>query len=189
VFRRYFAKPLSVITRIKFYHRQFLNWLSQITRSGSLKEVIRQHIFNPEESIFKKSLSVGFGIFMGIIPIWGFQTISALLLAGFLRLNKALTLIASHISMPPLIPLVIYCSLQTGKIWTGSSRHSAALSQHLDKHMIGRDLQQYLLGSITLAVLAGLVAFVCTWGVLQALELIRKNRAGRLTRQPATVEY
>lgn len=183
----YFAKPIKVTTTIKIHHRRFRNWLTHITRPENIRAAIRQHIFNPDETILKKSLSVGFGIFMGIVPIWGFQTISAILLAGLFRLNKALTLIASHISMPPLIALVIYCSLQTGKLWVGG-KTQVALTKHLSKNMIGKDLQQYLLGSMTLAIAAGLAAFACTWCALQVLELARRNRESgqpRATPQPA----
>jgi hypothetical protein len=45
--------------------------------SGALKknfrEILYEHLYNPEESDAVKALSVGFGVFMGIVPIWGFQ--------------------------------------------------------------------------------------------------------------------
>ena len=36
-----------------------------------------------------KAVSVAFGIFMGIVPIWGFQLVVAIFLAILFKLNKA----------------------------------------------------------------------------------------------------
>ena len=63
------------------------------------------------EPSLKLSLATGFGVFMGIVPIWGFQMITAAFLAHLFRLNKALVLVASNISLPPMMPFIIYLSL------------------------------------------------------------------------------
>ena len=44
---------------------------------SNIKAFIVKNIFNEEESIQKKSLSVTLGIFFGIVPIWGYQLVSA----------------------------------------------------------------------------------------------------------------
>ncbi len=49
--------------------------------------------FDPSQSNIRKSVSVAFGIFMGILPIWGFQLLSAIFLAVVLKLNKGLVII------------------------------------------------------------------------------------------------
>ena len=53
------------------------------------------------------SLAVGLGLFFGIVPIWGFQMVAAAAVAHWLRLNKAIALVASNISIAPLAPFVI----------------------------------------------------------------------------------
>ncbi|MES1225118.1 MAG: DUF2062 domain-containing protein, partial [Bacteroidota bacterium] len=70
----------------------------------SIKETLRENFSNPDEPDSIKAFSVGFGIFMGIVPIWGFQLLAAIALAIVLRLNKALVIIAANISVPPMIP-------------------------------------------------------------------------------------
>ena len=51
---------------------------------------------------------------MGILPIWGFQTISTTLLADRLRLNKFAAVISSNISFPLVIPFIFYAALVIG---------------------------------------------------------------------------
>ena len=44
------------------------------------------------------------GIFMGIVPIWGYQMLATLFLAHVLKLNKVIAIVAANISIPPMIP-------------------------------------------------------------------------------------
>lgn len=52
-------------------------------------------IVDPNESDLTKSVSVAVGIFISIVPLWGFQTIVAVAAAFVLRLNKPLVIAAS----------------------------------------------------------------------------------------------
>ena len=69
---------------------------------------IKEETIKKNESSFKKSLSLGFGVFMGIFPIWGFQLLIGIPLAVFFKLNKVLFITAANISIPPMIPFIIY---------------------------------------------------------------------------------
>src|ERR1035437_1705181 len=55
----------------------------------SLNKIVNE-LYNPDQTDELKAFSAAFGIFMGIIPIWGFQTIAAIFLAMALKLNKTL---------------------------------------------------------------------------------------------------
>jgi uncharacterized protein (DUF2062 family) len=100
-----------------------------------------------------KAASVGVGVFSGILPIWGFQLFAGLFLAVIFRLNKALVIIASNISIPPMIPLIIFLSYKTGGL--------------LPTPLIGQHLKQYICGSIALAVIAGFLAALLTFILLK----------------------
>ena len=147
------------------------------SRWDKVKEMLRQNLYNKDESIQKKSLSIGFGVFMGIVPIWGFQMATALLLASIFRLNKALTLIASNISIPPMIPVIIFFSFLLGRIWIGENSISMMFNRHLDKHAVTLNIEQYIYGSITLAIIAGLLAYGITY-LLLTLSGRRKKQMG-----------
>ena len=103
-----------------------------------------------------KACSVGFGIFMGIVPIWGFQLLVAIPLAIILKMNKALVILAANISIPPMIPLIIFLSYKTGSYWMGEKSAEVAFDKNTTLSAIGAHLQQYIYGSITLAIIAGL---------------------------------
>jgi glycosyltransferase involved in cell wall biosynthesis len=132
----------------------------------SIKETLRENFSNPDEPDSSKAFSVGFGIFMGIIPIWGFQLLAAIALAIVLRLNKALVIIAANISVPPMIPILIFLSYKMGSIWSKKDT-VIPFSKSLSLEMIRVNFVQYLLGSITLAILAGIVFGLLTFILLK----------------------
>ncbi len=121
--------------------------------------------FSPHESNLKKSTSIGFGVFMGIIPVWGFQMLTATFLAALLRLNKILVLLASNISLPPLIPFIVFGSLWCGK-WVLGTESVIEFSSKLTFQDVSGALFQYVIGSIVLAIVAGLLAFVTSYIIL-----------------------
>ncbi|HZK65597.1 MAG TPA: DUF2062 domain-containing protein, partial [Puia sp.] len=109
----------------------------------------------------------GFGVFMGIIPIWGFQLIVAIFLALVLKLNKVLVILFANISFPPFIPLIIYASYRAGAVWMPGSGIGISFSKRLSLSAIRFNFRQYLIGSISLAVTAGLVTGLLTFLLLK----------------------
>ena len=167
----------SILVLIAFLYIKPRDFFMNFSRWDKVKEMLRQNLYNKDESIQKKSLSIGFGVFMGIVPIWGFQMATALLLASIFRLNKALTLIASNISIPPMIPVIIFFSFLLGRIWIGENSISMMFNRHLDKHAVTLNIEQYIYGSITLAIIAGLLAYGITY-LLLTLSGRRKKQMG-----------
>jgi uncharacterized protein (DUF2062 family) len=142
----------------------------------NLKAIIRKNFLDPGESPLRKSMGVAFGVFMGIVPIWGFQFVSALIFAHFLKLNKAIVGLAAQISVPPMIPFLLYASLRTGQLVLGTKMSDTVSTEHLTldtaKQLLheyffsGKVLQhlyEYLLGSmifaVAMAIVFGFVAF------------------------------
>jgi len=131
------------------------------------KEVFIDELFDPSQSNIRKSVSVAFGIFMGVIPIWGFQLVSAIFLAVLLRLNKGLVIVFANISIPPMIPLIIYASYRFGAFWMPANADVISLTKTLSLSAIRYNFKQYLAGSISLAISAGLVSGLITYLLLQ----------------------
>ncbi|SHM11637.1 Glycosyltransferase involved in cell wall bisynthesis [Chitinophaga jiangningensis] len=157
---------LVFITLVYIKPRDLIRFLS---KWENWKKLWREEVLNPTESNGKKATAIGFGVFMGIIPLWGFQLITAILLSIKFRLNKALVVLAAHISTPPLTILVLYASFITGKIFMGqSSRDLIFLGQTMDTiwASIKANLLQYVVGAITLAVGAGLLAGIVSFALL-----------------------
>ncbi|MCW3118054.1 MAG: hypothetical protein JWM28_2136, partial [Chitinophagaceae bacterium] len=131
------------------------------------KTVLKEHLFNPLQPDYIKALSVAFGVFMGIIPIWGFQLLAAIALAIVLKLNKTLVIIAANISVPPMIPLLIFLSYKMGTAWMPHNAVSVPFSSHITLEAIRINLLQYIYGSITLAITTGVIFGLLTFMLLK----------------------
>ncbi len=133
------------------------NFILGIFNKEKRQQFLNQHLLNPHHSDEKKAISVAVGVFMGIIPLWGFQLAIAIFLSIIFRLNKGLVIVAANISIPPMIPLIIFLSYKMGAWWMGNHAMHLVFSKNISLHDIKANLQQYIYGSITLAVIAALV--------------------------------
>lgn len=153
----FYVKPFS-----------FLKYL----RKENLKDFINKNILQSEETNLSISLAVALGIFTGILPIWGFQLILAIAIAHLFGLSKLITSVAANISIPPMIPIILYLSYVTGGCLLQGKRN-IEFSTSLSVRSFENNLIQYVIGSIALAVIlsvfAGLIAFII-------LKLFRKKR-------------
>lgn len=163
----------TVLVIIAFSYIHPRNFLRMLFSKDGFRKLLRDNLFNPEESSKKKALSIGFGVFMGIFPVWGFQMLIAVILAAVFKLNKALVLIASNISIPPMIPVLIYLSFVMGRMYVSEDATWILFSKELTLDAIKLNLFQYITGSITLSVVAGLLAGLTTYVLLAAF---RKKR-------------
>ncbi|GEP96449.1 DUF2062 domain-containing protein [Chitinophaga cymbidii] len=163
----------TVLVTIAFAYIHPRNFIRFLFSKGGFKQLLREHLFNPDEPSHRKALSIGFGVFMGIVPIWGFQMLTAVVLAAFLRLNKALVLIASNISIPPMIPVIVYLSFLMGRMYVSEDATWILFSKDLSIASMQQNIYQYITGSLTLAVVAGAVAALTSWVLLA---VFRKKR-------------
>jgi uncharacterized protein (DUF2062 family) len=130
-------------------------------------ELINDQLFNPMQSDLIKAFSVGVGVFMGIIPIWGFQLVAAIFLAFVFKLNKALVVIAANISIPPMIPLILFGSYKLGTYWMPGVSPAVPFNRSLSLDSIRYNIQQYIFGSISLAIIAGLAFGITSFALLK----------------------
>lgn len=123
-------------------------------KKKSFKQFIKEDILGSNDSPKVKSFSLALGVFIGIIPIWGFQTAVVLFLAVAFRLNKALAFAGSNISIPPMIPIIVIGALQIGGFVLNSNINSDEI---FSLNNFKAYLFEYLLGSIILAIFAALI--------------------------------
>mgnify|MGYP003393904051 CR=1 FL=1 len=144
------------------------HWPRRIFSPRRIWRTIMQEAIKQEESSLRKASSIGFGLFMGIVPIWGFQLLVGIPLALLFRLNKVLFVLAAHISIPPMIPLIIYASYRTGALFIGDPLHDYDLTD-MSLEAIRWNLTQYLWGAVTLAVCAGAAGFLLSLPVIRGV--------------------
>ena len=154
----------TVLVILTFLYIKPRNFFRSLADKKKRKQFLDDHFLNPHHSDELKALSIAFGIFMGIVPIWGFQLATAILLSFVFKLNKPLVILAANISIPPLIPVIIYLSYKMGSYWMGSDALEISFDRNITLQTISNNLQQYIFGSITLALVAsiafGLVSYL-----------------------------
>lgn len=160
---------LVISTLLYIKPKQFI--LSLFRRETYAK--LLGQVFNADESAQHRALSVAFGVFMGIAPIWGFQLLVAIPLAIFLRLNRYLVVISANISLPPMIPLLIYLSYLLGGLVVAQPVQLAS-AEGLTLASIHQNFMQYFIGSWLLAGSAALLAGGATYAA--ALLAPRRKR-------------
>ncbi|PSL47614.1 glycosyltransferase involved in cell wall biosynthesis [Chitinophaga niastensis] len=150
-----------VLVFITFLYIKPRDLIRFLLKGENWKKMWKEEVLKSDESNVRKAASIGFGIFMGIIPIWGFQLLVAILLSIKLKLNKALVLLSAHVSTPPLTPFVLFASFLAGRLWMGQTAKDLIFTNGITFETIKENMLQYVYGSITLAILGGLL----TWGV------------------------
>lgn len=128
---------------------------------------LAHEIIQSEESSARKACAIAVGVFMGIFPAWGFQMAIALGLALLFRLNKFIVLVASNISIPPMIPFIIYGSYLMGSLLVDKPE-DITFSDGISVQDIYINFSQYLIGAILLSIVASFLAFVISFSVLRA---------------------
>jgi len=120
------------------------------------------------DSPARVSGAVALGVFFGIAPFWGFQLVLALLAASALKVNRVIAGAATNISVPPLIPFILYASIRLGGSVIGSSAGPTVLIRTISLQSVKSCAAQYLVGSILLAILCALAAGGLTYAAASA---------------------
>ena len=160
----------TILVLISFLYIKPRDFLSILVDKKKFKQLLNDHLYNPHHSAQLKAISVAVGIFMGILPIWGFQLVSAIFLAIIFKLNKPLVIVAANISIPPMIPIIIFLSYKSGVLWMGKNAMQINFSNSITLESIKNNLVQYIYGSITLAVFAAIVSGLLTFILLKLVE-------------------
>ena len=160
-------RPLQDFTRISilntvlvlyafllYYPWKFVRTLTL----SNIRNFIDKHILHSADSNLKMSAAMGWGVFCGVIPIWGYQMVFAGLTAHFMKLNKVVAMVFSNISIPPMIPFLLYGSVMLGAVVLGIE--NAFTLEDISLESVSQSLAQYLVGSVVLAVVLGLLVFI-----------------------------
>lgn len=131
-----------------------------LPRRERWREAAKELFLRDGGSSTRIAASVGLGCFMGLTPAWGFQLTLAILAAHWLRLSKSIAAVATNISVPILIPLIVYTSVQLGRYVMG--REGAPIELH-GNGVSPSDVPAWVIGSLMLATAVGVVAALVTW--------------------------
>lgn len=110
----------------------------------------------------RAAAAVFLGIFIGIVPIYGFQTLAAVGVALLFRLNKPLTVAGTFINNPMLQPLIVVSSVELGCFLRGGSFQPVSALAIAPTHLSKEQLFIWVIGSVALAILVGGVGAAIT---------------------------
>lgn len=172
-------RPLRDFTRITLLNTLLLIisllwiWPRNILRKCTWRNIKRffdKNFFHSDDSNARLTLSVWVGIFVGLMPFYGYQLLLAVFLAHLLNLNKLVAGVFSTVSIPPLVPFIIYGSYRTG---CAVLREAAdfALGSITFESMVGA-MWQYIVGGF---VFAAAVSAVCALLCAVILMIFRKR--------------
>lgn len=131
-----------------------------------IKKSIVAEITCAETSNATIALSLALGIFLAFSPAWGFQTVLAIFLTLFLKLNKVLALITVNISsIPPLIPLIVIAGYQTGALVL-HGEFQKEIPDLMNLRNLGENYLQFALGSLVFAIMIGLIFYLVIYMIL-----------------------
>ena len=90
--------------------------------------------------------------------------IFAAVTSHFMHLNKVVALVFSNISIPPMIPFILYGSVVFGAAIL--RMNNPFTFDSISFESIGISLTQYIVGSLALAFVAGIVVLFVSWLVM-----------------------
>ena len=153
-----------MIPRLKVEARQFVTLL--------LKERL-----DPSHA----AAAVFLGIFIGILPIYGFQTLAAVGIALLFRLNKPLIVACTFINNPLFLPLTIFSSVELGCLLRNGSFQRLTISSlvAMRGHINKEQFFIWVIGSVALGILLGGVGALVTAVVVRRHRMASANAALR----------
>ncbi len=159
----------TVLVFVTFLYIKPRDFLIKPFRQRGFIQGLKYLLLNPNETPFIRAASVGFGIFMGIVPIWGFQLLIGIPLAILFKLNKALFILAANISIFP--PIIWAASLACGKLIFRNPNWKINF-KNLKWDEVIQTGKEFFVGGTVLAIVSSLLFFGITY-------LILNSRKGR----------
>ncbi len=157
---------LVLLALLFYYPWRFINSLNK----ENVKKFISKNITNSGESNFKIALAVALGAGCGVLPAWGYQMWIAIAVAHLTKLNKVIAVVFSNISIPPMIPFVLFGSYFLGCKLLGNP--VTLLLEQVTMESVMVNLWQYILGACALSVILFLTFFIFAYLILS---IFRKN--------------
>lgn len=131
----------------------------------NVHKFMSKHVIHSKESNMRMSCAIALGVFCSVIPVWGYQAILAAVVAQLLRLNKIVAAAFTGISIPPLIPVIIYVSMVLGAEVLGIKNY--ATLENISHQSALDSINQYIIGSVILGAILAIVGFIIAYFIMR----------------------
>ena len=143
------------------------------TRTARLRRVWTEIFVREPGSTGRVALSSGLGACVGLTPFYGFHLVLALLFAHRLGLSKSVAAAATNVSVPVLIPGIVYVSYRIG----GAVLGRGAVNSPPD-NPTSMDIVAWFVGGLLLGLAGGAVVGGLTFVIVGGLRRLDRFRAG-----------
>jgi glycosyltransferase involved in cell wall biosynthesis len=116
----------------------------------------------------KAARSLAMGVFMGIMPVYGFQVLLLAALTPVMRLNWPLAFLGVNVSTVPVLPLIIAAAIAIGRVIVPLLPHVPDSGTH----SLARGGIEWFVGSIALALAAAALTYAMSY---PAFAVIRRK--------------
>lgn len=157
----------TILVLVSFFWIKPRDFFRKLFSREGRKHLYKTIVSVPEESNQIKALSLGFGVFMGIVPIWGFQLAVGIPLAILFRMNKALFILAANISIPPMTFVIMALSVTVGKWIMGIDAMIPDFS-NITLEVVKKEGAAFFLGGAVLAIVSGVLVYIISLAILTA---------------------
>lgn len=156
----------TVLVIISLLYIKPRDYLRKFKNKG-FKRFFFEDLLHSQDTPLKKSFSVALGILIGLSPLWGFHAVTAIFLAVMFRLNKFIAFAFSNISLPPLIPFIVYAGCATGNFLLGNKEMEFKWDDFDSySNTAGNHILEYIVGSIIFSIICSFLAGVVTYFIL-----------------------
>lgn len=121
------------------------------------------------------SASVALGLFIGCTPLYGFHGLLVLSSAPPLRLDSLVTYLASNISLPPMIPILLFLEAQIGT-WILERRFLSVSWQELAPENVGELALALAVGTPFVGAACALIGGALTLVAARRFQSRRSNQ-------------
>jgi uncharacterized protein len=116
-----------------------------------------------DDSPWRTALALAIGVFISFTPLWGVQTLLALLVATVCRLNRVVTVTGTWLNLPWFAPFIYAGAVKLGALLLPDLSGLAAWSAWL------------FVGTTALGLTASILTWIVAYGIMRARQ--RRRRA------------
>jgi len=142
------------------------------------KEIIVR-LLKSDNSPTEIALGVSLGVFIAILPLYGFHTMLVILFALLVpHANKIAILLGTNISLPPTVPFITWAGYEIGRYFFAKEYPplTPGYFKHINFQAIKESYPVLFLGSLILGTAAAVTFYLLTWCITKRIE--HKKRHG-----------
>jgi uncharacterized protein (DUF2062 family) len=150
--------------------------MQTVTLKDKIKNLIRSH--NSPSEI---ALGIAIGVFIGILPLYGFHILLWILFSFLVpRANKLAIFVGTNVSLPPTIPFITWAGYEIGRFMLSTTRAYPPLDADFFRHFPFKDIGSFYFPLFVGSVILGMTGGAIFYGITYAVLILRQRRIKKI---------